>query len=160
MVRFVRLLIRWACPAVVAFAAFMKLVSFDRFAENLESFTLLDPRIAFAALFVVLVVELVPLGLCIVGRYRIANWACFGLWVVFTAVVAVHWRENVMPTFQCFGEWVSYRASENQYINYFVRNAIMMIASAAAAVAAGTPRRRTYESVADGSIIDANSRAS
>lgn len=156
MSRSIRLIIRWACPAVLAFAAFMKVFSFGRFAENLESFTLLDPRIAAAAMFLVPAVELAPLAMCLIGRYRVVNWACFGLLVVFTAIVAVHWRENVMPSCQCFGEWVSYRATENRYLDYFVRNAIIMIASAAAAVAAGSPGRRTYQSVANGSFVDAN----
>ncbi len=58
-----RPLIRWACPVVLTVAAAMKLVEIDRFADSLQTFTLLDRRITGFALFGVPVAECVPLML-------------------------------------------------------------------------------------------------
>ncbi len=140
---------------VLTVAAAMKLVEIDRFADSLQTFTLLDRRITGFALFGVPVAECVPLMLCISGRARLANGVCFALLLFFTAVVAVHWLANTEPSCQCFGQWVSYRAAEHRFAAYFTRNGLIMVAAAAAAVAIGAPADRTKRRPSDGSLIDA-----
>jgi hypothetical protein len=151
----VSLLIRWVCPVVLTIAVAAKLFELDRFAESLDTFALVDQRLAGIALVAVPALEIVPLTLCVFGRFRAANGVVVALLAVFTGVVVIHWLANTEPTCECFGQWVSYRAAEHRYAFYLARNAVILVAATAATVAIGAPATSTGRRLPDRSVVDA-----
>lgn len=101
-------LVAAAAPVIMLVAAAGKLMAWDTFIDSLATFSLVGSGTRAAAAVLVPVAEVVPIALLLSRRIVLANVWSLGLLVLFSAMIAWHWVNQVPPTCSCLGLWADY----------------------------------------------------